>query len=285
VEFTVSPSPALTVGLSTGNPGTSQNEIKFGLRFSGGTVEVRESGVYKAAWSAMPGAVHKVAVEAAVVKYYQNGTLKYTSAQAPTYPLLVDSSVLTVGAGVQNAVISTKSGGGTPPPPPPPPPPTNGSPPPGGNVVWTSAVNVAVSGSTITKNAGCNGCGDAGAISQQTIPSGSASVSFTISAGAQLTVGLSTGNAGTSGSEIKFGLRFSPGSPGYVEVRESGVYKSTWTLVAGAVYKIAVEGGVVKYSQNGTLKYTSAASPTYPLIVDTSLNTLGGAVQSAVIGP
>jgi hypothetical protein len=110
-------------------------------------------------------------------------------------------------------------------------------------------------------------------------------VSFTVSSGAQLTVGLSTGNAGTSASEIKFGLRFYPGSPGFVEVRESGVYKWDFLNVAGAVYKIAVEAGVVKYYQNGALKYTSAGSPTYPLVVDTSLNTIGSAVQNAVIGP
>ena len=34
-------------------------------------------------------------------------------------------------------------------------------------VVWASPVKVAVDGSTITKNAGCDGCSDAGAISQQ----------------------------------------------------------------------------------------------------------------------
>src|SRR6185503_1640645 len=49
----------------------------------------------------------------------------------------------------------------------------NGPPPSGSQpVVWTSAVNVAVSGSTVTKSAGCDGCFDAGAVSQQTIASG-----------------------------------------------------------------------------------------------------------------
>jgi hypothetical protein len=153
------------------------------------------------------------------------------------------------------------------------------------NVVWTSTVNVAVSGNTITKNAGCGGCWDAGAISQQTIASGNASVSFTVSAGASGTVGLSTGNTGTSANEVKFGLRFSPGAPGYVEVRESGFYKTDWSHVAGAVYKVAVEGGAVRYYQNGTLKYTSAAVPTYPILVDTTLDTIGTAVENAVIAP
>ena len=53
--------------------------------------------------------------------------------------------------------------------------------------------------------------------------------------------------------------------------------------MAGAVYKVAVEAGVVKYYQNGALKYTSALAPTLPLLLDASINTVGGAVQNAVI--
>jgi hypothetical protein len=69
-----------------------------------------------------------------------------------------------------------------------------------------------------------------------------------------------------------------------VEVRESGVYKSDFAIVPGAVYTVAVDGGAVKYFQNGTLKYTSAAAPSYPLLVDTSLYSVASAVQNAVLG-
>jgi hypothetical protein len=151
------------------------------------------------------------------------------------------------------------------------------------NVVWVSPVNVTVSGNSITKNAGCDGCFDAGAASQQTIVSGDGSVEFTVSAGAYVTVGLSNGNTGPAAEEIKFGLRFYPGSPGYVEVRESGAYKWDWLLVAGVVHKIAVEGGAVKYYQAGTLKYTSTLAPTYPLLVDTALGSSASSVQNAVL--
>jgi hypothetical protein len=47
--------------------------------------------------------------------------------------------------------------------------------------------------------------------------------------------------------------------------------------------KVAVEGGVVKYYRNATLLYTSTVVPTYPLQVDTSLNTVNAAVYSVVI--
>src|SRR5262249_7760608 len=151
----------VTVGLSDGTGGTDANQIKFGLRFypgSPGYVEVRESGVYRADWSLVTGAAHRVAVEARALKYYQGGALKFARTAAPTRPLLVGSTLTTTGSAVQNAVINTGSMGGG-----------GGG---GGasgpqNVVWTNAVNVAVSGNVITKNAGCDGCWDAGASSQQ----------------------------------------------------------------------------------------------------------------------
>jgi hypothetical protein len=150
-------------------------------------------------------------------------------------------------------------------------------------VVWTSAVNVSVSGNTITKSAGCDGCFDAGAVSQQTIVSGDGAVEFTIPSGAYVAAGLGTGNTGQTSQDIEFALWFYPGTPGYVEVRESGVYKWDFVNVAGAVHKVAVEGGVVKYYQNGALKYTSAVVPAYPLLVDTALGATGSAVQNATI--
>ncbi len=280
VEFEVSANAYLTVGLSHGNPGTTGSEIAFGLRFSPGVVEVRESGVYKADWRQAGGAVYKIAVDGGSVKYYQNGTLKYTSTQAPVYPLLLDSSLLTRGAGVLHAFISGGGGGGT----------TPGTPPPGPGsgsqaVVWTNAVKVAVSGNTITKSTGCDGCWDAGATSEQTISSASGFVEFAVSSGTSATVGLSAGTPGTSANAITFGLRFYPGSPGIVEVRETGVYKWDWLHVAGAVYKVAVDAGAVKYYQNGVLKYTSAVAATPGLVLDATVDLVGNAVQNAVIAP
>ena len=56
-------------------------------------------------------------------------------------------------------------------------------------------------------------------------------------------------------------------------------------LLQKALANYAVESGVVKYYQNGALKYTSAKPPSLPLLLDTSLNSVGGAVQNAIIGP
>ena len=274
VTFTVSPSAYLTVGLGAGGPGTGSGEIAFGLRFyPGNLVEVRESGVYKADWTYPAGATHGIAVVAGVVTYTLNGAVKYASTVAPTFPLVVDTAAWTLGASVQNAIITSAGGTGTTTTPP-----TGPQP-----VVWTSPVNATVSGDTVTKGGGCDGCFDAGAVSQQMIAAGSGSVTFTTPAGAFLAVGLGHGNPGTSGNEIDFALRFYPGLPGIVEVRESGAYKWDWLNVPGATHTIALEGGVVKYYQNGVLKYTSTVAPSLPLLLDTALGSAGSAVQNATV--
>jgi hypothetical protein len=53
-----------------------------------------------------------VAVEGGVVKYYRNSTLVYTSTVTPQYPLLVDTSLNTQNASLNqltNVVISSSS--------------------------------------------------------------------------------------------------------------------------------------------------------------------------------
>ena len=43
------------------------------------------------------------------------------------------------------------------------------------------------------------------------------------------------------------------------------------TYRAGDRFRVAVEGGIVRYRRNGVLFYTSAVTPAYPLLVDTAL--------------
>ena len=106
LEFMASETTTLRyAGLSNGNTGTSAAEIKFAVRLQSGFAEVRESGLYKADTSFVTGDVFRIAVESGVVKYYKNCTLFYTSTVAPVYPLLVDSSILSLNGTVTNAVI------------------------------------------------------------------------------------------------------------------------------------------------------------------------------------
>ena len=51
----------------------------------------------------------------------------------------------------------------------------------------------------------------------------------------------------------------------------------------GQLPLLAVESGVVRYYRNNTLIYTSLVRPTYPLLLDTSINSLYGRVSNAYI--
>ena len=212
-----------------------------------------------------------MAVVGGVVKYSRNGTVFYTSTQAPTYPLLVDTWLYYLGATLNNVVIA--AAGGAPPPPPPPP---SGLEP----VVWTSLVGVSASGNSLTKTSasGVN----SGAVSTQQIASGNGYVELTASETNTYRIfGLSNGNTDASYQDIDFGLDLAPGT---LYVFEKGVNKGSFGPYAtGDLLRVAVVGGVVKYSRNGTVFYTSTQAPTYPLLVDTWLYYLGATLNNAVI--
>jgi hypothetical protein len=188
----------------------------------------------------------------------------YTSAAAPVYPLIVDASFYDLNATVTNAVISPSA-------------PTQAQ------VQWTRLVNVTVAGNVLKKTAGCAGCPDAGAISQQQIGGGDGFVEFTASETTTFrALGLTAGTPGTALGDIKFALRMQGTT---AEVRESGVYQGETAFTTGDVLRVAVVGGAVKYSKNGAVFYTSAAAPVYPLIVDASFYDLNATVTNAVISP
>jgi len=143
-------------------------------------------------------------------------------------------------------------------------------------------VNATANGNSVSKTSGCDGCNDAGAISQQRITAGDGFAQFTAGANgplriAGLTQSFSVSNPGT----IAFGLRF---QNTFAEVREGGGYRADTSFVAGDVFRIAVQSGVVRYSKNGTVFYTSQVAPAYPLVLAAALagrnSTVGGAVIS-----
>jgi hypothetical protein len=268
---------------STGGVGTSGGggtlpalTVDFTNPSSGATVSGTVTVTASASGGSGSGYAYTVKAGTSTIYSGTNPTFSWNTTATPNGPVTLSATV-TDGAGATASASRAVSVSNT-----------VELPPPGGqtlpsgteNVVWTQLRRVTVSGNSITKSSGCNGCGDAGASSQQTITSGNGSLRFTASANASLTAGLSNLSRNTAANEIKFGLRFSPSA---VEVRELGAYKARWTPLAGAVYQIAVEGDQVKYYENGTLKYTSTRKPTYPLLVDTTLNTLGAGVQNATL--
>jgi hypothetical protein len=151
-------------------------------------------------------------------------------------------------------------------------------------VTWASSVNCTVNGSSLQKTAGRNdGTYDAGGTSQQSIISGDGYLEFT--AGETSTTrfcGLARNPSMTDYSVIDFGIKL--GSNGIAEVRENFVYKAETTYVAGDVFRVGIEGGVMKYYKNGVRLYTSSKVPSYPLRADVTFTHLGSTINNAAIG-
>ena len=152
-------------------------------------------------------------------------------------------------------------------------------------VLWTSAVNVSVVNGSLQKTSGCDGCDDAGAISQQALIEGDGFVEFTVSEQNTLwAAGFSHGNTDTTYSDIDFAFVFNGG--GWAAVYEKGIYQDggDTPYAPGDVFRVAVVAGTVQYSVNGRILHESQTAPQYPLVLDTSLFSLGATVAGARIG-
>ena len=150
------------------------------------------------------------------------------------------------------------------------------------SVVWSSLVNVTSNGSSLRKISGCDGCADAGAVSQQQIISGDGYLEFTASETSSVRlIGWRSGRPGANRNEIQFAIRLRSG--GVAQVRELGLTRTTTTYVRGDVFRIAVVAGTVRYYKNGRLLYISGLAPAYPLTVGTALISRGATVTNVII--
>jgi hypothetical protein len=96
-------------------------------------------------------------------------------------------------------------------------------------------------------------------------------------------LGLSNGNTDQNYTDVDFAIYAA--TRGVLYVYEKGLSKGAFgSYATGDVLRVAVEGGVVRYRRNGTLLYTSTATPTYPLLVDTALFTTGATIDNAMLG-
>ncbi|MGB7924537.1 MAG: hypothetical protein WCF57_14950 [Pyrinomonadaceae bacterium] len=276
VEFsTDSATTNKMAGLNSNHVGQNYTEIDYTIGLGAtGNVRIYENntsitntatgtfffGTYVA------GDVFRVAVESGVVKYYKNGTLLYTSTQSPGYPLVVDTSLNTPGAKITDAKLFPI------------------------DVIWKApGVGVTINGNDLTKPTTGAAGWNAGAISAQTL-SGNGYVEFsTDSATTNKMAGLNSNHVGQNYTEIDYTIGL--GATGNVRIYENNTSITNTatgtfffgTYVAGDVFRVAVESGVVKYYKNGTVLYTSTVSPSYPLVVDTSLNTPGATITNATL--
>jgi hypothetical protein len=149
------------------------------------------------------------------------------------------------------------------------------------SVIWSNVVNCQVAGSSLQKVSGYDGVDDAGGTSQQQIAAGDGYAEFEAAEVNTLrAAGLSHGSAGTAYAEIDFGIRL---QSGVAEILENGVYRTETPFLAGDVFRVAVESGVVKYFKNGSVFYVSSGTPLYPLLLDASIASLNGTIANAVI--
>ncbi len=263
----------LMFGLSQGDSDGSYADIDFALYTypASGQLMVFEKGVYRGIVGTYGvGDRLRVSVEGAgLVTYRQDGQLLYTSAETPTYPLLVDTSLYSSGGEVLGAILAGNLGERA----------TMAS----TGVFWRNAVSATPEGSTLRREAGLGWT--AGAASAQELVSGDGYAEFRVSdLVSYVMFGLSHGDTDPDFSDIDFALYTYPGT-GQVMVFEQGVYQATLgTYQVGDVLRVSVESGAVSYAVNDVLLYTSSASPTYPLLADASLYSSGAVLADASMG-
>lgn len=272
-SFSVAAGHRLSVGLGSDTSAATSFAMDYAFSFwQNGAWEIREKGTYKKEGSFTATDRFKIALDGTTVKYYKNDALVYTSAVAATAPLVVDTSLNTIGASVTNLTPATTTVTTT-----------TAVPAETGPVAvtWTAFVNAAVVGAELRKVSGCGECYNAGAVSTQTIGA-DGSFAFTVPRLDRLAAGLGYDTTMNGGFSIAHAFSFN--EYGGFEVRENGVYRTEGSYAAGDQFTVAVVSGRVKYYRNGALVYTSAVAVSGPLVADTSFHTVGATLSNATIG-
>src|SRR5207253_1278591 len=94
-------------------------------------------------------------------------------------------------------------------------------------------------------------------------------------------IGLESHSPHHIGDEIDFGVYLS--NDGYAYAYESGEVRAATPYLTDDIFRIGIESGIVRYRKNGTVFYASKVSPIYPLVVDTSLFSVGSTISDVVI--
>ena len=337
-------------GLSRSAPGQDYRAIDFALYLNADRLEIYDQGQSRGSFGKLAnGDRLRVGVADGAVQLSRNGTVIYTSATAPTYPLLVAASLYSPGATLASAAVAgelvpvavsmpvvapatghletpqtalvtvaetdavihfTTDGSE----------PTQDSPVvaagetiaidrvltlkarawkagllPSGitaatytvgltsteDVVWTDVVGANASGNTLAKSSGDAGW-TAGADSEQEVVSLDGYVEVVASeTTTRRMFGLSTNAASTDPATVDFGLLLASGTLSVQEQGKLGVQLGAYA--EGDHLRVAIEGGAVKYRQNGKLLYTSAVSPALPLVARGLLYSADATLADAVL--
>jgi len=142
-------------------------------------------------------------------------------------------------------------------------------------------VNVTASGSSLTKSGGCDGCPDASAVSSGQVTGNGIAQFVAAEASTLRFVGLAYGGPGTAAGDINYAIRL---QNGVAEVRENNVYRTEIGFTAGNTFAVVVENGVVKYSKNGAVFYTSQTQATSALRLHAVLFNANAALSGIGLG-
>ena len=125
---------------------------------------------------------------------------------------------------------------------------------------WQDAVDLTVTGSSVTKNAGCDGCPNAHAVSSLQSGLQDTYLQFPAVPARHVRVGFVPDGVGVTAANLAYSVGFWP--DGGWDVREGDIYKAGSSTggenAAGDVFRIAIEGTSVSYYRNGTLVFTGA---------------------------
>jgi alpha-tubulin suppressor-like RCC1 family protein len=260
MEFTATETNTTRVaGLSDGDLNQSWQDITYGIELhDDATVEVVEAGTSRGTvGSYAAGDRFRVDVVSGVVTYARNGSVFYISALAPSYPMVVDTALYSVGATLTDVVLIP--------------------------LVWTDLSGVSVSENSLTKTTadGWN----AGAATTFGLLSDNGYLEFkAVETNTRRTVGFKSGT-GTAQTYADLAYAIDLGATGIVTLFEDGISRGTFGSYAhGDRFRIEISEGVVRYLRNGAVLYTSTGTPTYPLRGDVRLYTAGATVADVLGG-
>jgi alpha-tubulin suppressor-like RCC1 family protein len=259
VEFTAGQnSTSRAAGLANGDAAQTLADIEYAIHLrADGIVTVTESGTSAGDFGGYIGSDRfRVELRGGTVRYLKNGALFHTSAVTPVYPLRADTAFDTVGGTLEDVLVET--------------------------IVWTSATGVTANGATLVKTAGAGW--NAGAAASNAIASGDGWLEATaIETNTQRVFGLESGGAASAWTDIDHAIELA--ADGTVKVHESGLLRGSYGSYAnGDLMRVEVRDGIVRYLRNGTLLYTSAVAPAYPLHADTALYTTGATLHHVTMG-
>lgn len=152
------------------------------------------------------------------------------------------------------------------------------------DVVWSITASSAkneIAENTLTKISS-NGSWDGNGFSLQSVSNNGYMQTILEETNEARMIGLSSTDANANYTSIQY--CFYTTNAGALQIYESGTSRGAFgTYATGDTLKIAVENNVVKYYKNGTALYISNVTPTLPLYVDASTNSIGATISDVRI--